>query len=191
MFNFKKFLIIFAVGLVLGGGLVYFLINLANPANWSEGGINRAIKVIDETQNKIIENPQSCPGLPDLSDKASKTVTKVIDGDTLIIEGGYSVRLLGIDADEKNYPCYQAAKDRLEKMVLNQEVVLERGEQNLDQYCRYLRFVIVNQQNVNLQLVQEGLVVARFYSGQNKYRLEIQQAEQTAKLNKVGCKWVK
>jgi uncharacterized protein YqfA (UPF0365 family) len=28
-------------------------------------------------------------------------VTKVIDGDTVVVEGGWHVRLLGIDADEK------------------------------------------------------------------------------------------
>lgn len=175
--------------LVLGGGLVYFLISLANPVSWDEEGIIKAFK--DKVVSKEVENSKNCSDLPSLPDQAKKVVTKIIDGDTVIIEGGYSVRLLGIDADEKNYPCYQTAKDRLEKMVLNQEVVLEKGEQDLDQYCRYLRFAIVNQQNVSLQLVQEGMAVARFYSGQNKYRTEIQQAEQTAKLNKVGCKWAK
>ena len=54
----------------------------------------------------------------------NKTVTKVIDGDTVIAEGE-SIRLLGIDADEKGYPCYSAAKMRIEELVLGKEVYLE------------------------------------------------------------------
>ncbi|MBU4406858.1 MAG: hypothetical protein KKB24_04645, partial [Candidatus Altiarchaeota archaeon] len=41
-----------------------------------------------------------------------KLVTKVIDGDTVVVEGEH-VRLIGIDADERGYPCHDEAKDRL------------------------------------------------------------------------------
>jgi len=36
-----------------------------------------------------------------------------VDGDTVVVSGGDHVRLLGIDADEKGYPCYGAARVRL------------------------------------------------------------------------------
>ncbi|GAG14785.1 unnamed protein product, partial [marine sediment metagenome] len=35
----------------------------------------------------------------------TKMVTRIIDGDTVIIEGE-SVRLLGMDTDERGEPCY-------------------------------------------------------------------------------------
>ena len=40
-------------------------------------------------------------------------ITKIIDGNTVVIESGDHVRLLGIDADESGYPCYYEAKNRL------------------------------------------------------------------------------
>lgn len=118
-------------------------------------------------------------------------VTKVIDGDTVIINGE-SVRLLGIDANEKGEKCYNEAKKRLEELVLNKEIELERDNENKDYYKRYLRYLIDNNENkkinVNLKLVEEGLAIARFYENK-KYKLEILSAEKNARENKIGCKW--
>lgn len=130
-----------------------------------------------------------CSNIPELPDEAIKLATKVIDGDTFLIEGGYSVRILGIDADERGYPCYEAAKKRLEEFILNKEVRLEKGKEDLDQYCRYLRYVFLDNKNISLRLVKEGLAVARFSPEDVKYREEIATAEKEAKEKKVGCKW--
>ena len=143
---------------------------------------------------------QKCLNIPELSDGILKIATKIIDGDTFLIEGGYSVRVLGIDADERGYPCYEAAKTGLEELILNKEVRLETPKQNkfatgqeekedLDQWCRYLRYVFLGSQNISLELVKEGLAVARSSPEDVKYREEITQAEKEAKENKVGCKW--
>ncbi len=114
-------------------------------------------------------------------------VTKVLDGDTVIIEGGHSVRLLGIDADEKGYQCYSSAKKRLEELVLNKEVYLEvDGE---DQYKRYLGYLVLDGENINLKLVREGFAIARFSPEDIKYKEEIIGAEKQAKENGIGCKW--
>lgn len=115
-------------------------------------------------------------------------VTKVIDGDTIIVEGGRDVRLLGIDADEKGYPCYGEAKKELEKMVLGKRVRLEKASQNKGPYGRYLRYIFLNHTNINLQLVKKGLVVTRF-SSDYKFKEKLQKAEKYAKKNKIGCKW--
>ncbi|MHA1410798.1 MAG: thermonuclease family protein [Candidatus Odinarchaeia archaeon] len=117
------------------------------------------------------------------------TVTKVLDGDTLIVEGGYHIRLLGVDADERGYPCYEAAKSRLEELILNKEVRLEKDQTDVDQYDRCLRYIFLDDENINLQLVKEGLAIARFYPPDLKYREEITRAEEEAIDNKVGCKW--
>jgi len=115
-------------------------------------------------------------------------VTKVIDGDTVIINGE-SVRLLGIDADERGYPCYKEAKKRLEELVLNKEVRLEKDAENKDQYKRYLRYIFVDDENVNLKLVEEGFATARFSPQNRKYKKEILGAEQNARGGKIGCVW--
>ncbi len=118
----------------------------------------------------------------------NKTVTKIIDGDTVIIEGE-SVRLLGIDADEKTYPCYESAKKRIEELILSKEVELEKDVEDKDQYRRYLRYIFLDNKNINLQLVQEGLAVARFSPENTKYKKEIIEAEKQAQEKKIGCKW--
>jgi len=121
--------------------------------------------------------------------EGKKLVTKVIDGDTVIIEGGQSVRLLGIDADEKGYPCYSPAKERLEELVLNKEVYLEADKE--DQYKRYLGYLTLDGENINLKLVEEGFTIARFSQEDVKYKEKIIKAENQAIENGIGCKWAK
>jgi micrococcal nuclease len=115
-------------------------------------------------------------------------VTKIIDGDTVIVEGE-NVRLLGMDTDERGYPCYSSAKERLEELVLNKEVRLEKDQTDKDQYQRHLRYIFLDDENINLKLVEEGLAVARFYPEDTKYKNEIINAETQARENKRGCKW--
>lgn len=115
-------------------------------------------------------------------------VTKIIDGDTFVIEGGEHVRLLGMDTDEKGYPCYDEARDVLEELVLNKRVLLESDVEDKDQYGRLLRWVWLNDTLVDFELVKNGLAVARFY-GNSKYQEEIKAAERNAIANNIGCKW--
>lgn len=118
-------------------------------------------------------------------------VTKVIDGDTIIVAGGTHIRLLGIDTDEKGYPCYDAARLRLEELILNKDVILESDNEDADQYGRKLRYVFLDGNNINEELVAQGLAVARFYPENQKYKSQITIAEKTAMENKSGCKWEK
>ena len=190
----KTFLAI-VIGSLIIGGAIYFSLDKKN-SNVSSGD--------NFAKNKEGE----CVEVPDLPDKAEKLVTKIIDGDTFVIDGGYSVRILSIDADERGYPCYQEAKDRLEELILNKEVKLEMGVEDVDQYCRYLRYVFLSSyanasedefafaeatagkgdKDIGLELVKEGLAVARFYSD-FKYQEEITEAERQAREDKIGCKW--
>ncbi|HLD37229.1 MAG TPA: thermonuclease family protein, partial [Candidatus Nanoarchaeia archaeon] len=80
-------------------------------------------------------------------------------------------------------------KSRIEELVLNKEVKLEADAEDTDQYGRYLRYIFLDGKNINLQLVQEGLAVARFYPENIKYKQEIIDAEKQARENKTGCKW--
>lgn len=140
-----------------------------------------AVSVYFSFRQKPSENYEEIP------EKAF--VTKVLDGDTVIIEGGYHIRPLGIDADEKGYPCYEPAKERLEELVLDKEVRLERDKEDKDQYGRYLRYIFLGDKNINLEMVKEGLAISRFYEPNVKYKKEIQEAEEEAIKNKIGCKW--
>lgn len=131
-------------------------------------------------------------GLSDRKNLEKAFVTKVIDGDTVIVNGE-SVRLLGIDSDERGENCYKEAKKRMEELVLNKEILLEKDMKDRDQYKRLLRWIFVEDnnekaKNVNLILVEDGLAIARFYEDR-KYKEEILLAEKNARENKIGCKW--
>lgn len=160
-----------AAGLVAGRGI--FNEKPKNTATTPASGLNLPNGVVAKG-NSLIQD---------------SIVTKVIDGDTVVVQGGDHVRLLGMDADEKGYPCYDAARLRLESLTLAKPVKLESDGSDKDQYGRLLRYVFVGDQNIDEQLVAEGLAVARFYPDSQKYKAEIDAAESLAIKNKTGCKW--
>ncbi len=100
-------------------------------------------------------------------------VERVIDGDTIEIEGGESVRLLGINAPERGELYYSEAKEFLEKLILNKTVMLEFVGARQDKYYRTLAYVHYKGENVNLKLVENGFANYYFYSGKDKYSEEL------------------
>jgi len=161
--------------------------------------IGGAIYFSSKEKSKISISPGSSSPPAQCLAPEKTIATKIIDGDTIVVEGGYNVRILGIDADERGYPCYDEAKSRLEELILNKEVKLEKDITDVDQYKRCLRYVFLpasaeasagkDDKNIGLELVKEGLAIARFYEPDLKYKEEISLAEKTAIENKIGCKW--
>jgi endonuclease YncB( thermonuclease family) len=102
---------------------------------------------------------------------ACHQVQRVYDGDTILVagpQGSFLVRLVGIDAPETGkskgdpgQPYSQAARRYLAQLVLNRcaELVFFGA----DRYARKLAVVRVDNQNVNLTMVREGL--AEVYRG--------------------------
>ncbi len=160
------------------GGFVYLAIK-----NQTEITIDKSIDLYNVASDVIIPQPDKCQ-VGDIV-----TVTKVIDGDTIVVEGGSRIRLLGIDADEKKYPCYDVAKKRLETLILGKQVALQKDITDVDQYGRCLRYVFESSENINEQLVREGQAIASFYEYDVKYRKDIIEAEKYAIDNRMGCKW--
>jgi hypothetical protein len=95
-------------------------------------------------------------------------VERVIDGDTVVIEGE-SVRLLGINSPERGENYYEEAKEFLERIVLNKTVELKFGKDKIDRYGRKLAYIFLIGENVNLELVDEGLANFYFPSGKDSY----------------------
>jgi hypothetical protein len=84
-------------------------------------------------------------------------VTRVVDGDTLIVQlssGRITVRLDSIDAPERSQPGGSAATSALQSLVGNQRVDLEVVTQ--DRYERMVAVVYVGETNVNAELVKDG-----------------------------------
>lgn len=121
--------------------------------------------------------------------KEKTIATNVIDGDTIVISGGERVRLLGIDTPEKGEVFYKESKERLEQLIENKEILLEKEGDNKDKYDRLLRYIFLNDTNINLLMVEEGYAICYFY-GQSKYQDSCRQLEQNAMQNKIG-RWQK
>ncbi|MFN3384587.1 MAG: thermonuclease family protein [Archaeoglobaceae archaeon] len=112
-------------------------------------------------------------------------VVEVIDGDTVKLENGELVRLLGINAPEKGQRFYEEAKNRLEDLVKGKEVLMEKDVRDRDKYGRLLRYVYVNGTFVNVLMVKEGLAYA-YIVEKLQYEDELRKAEEEAKSLKLG-----
>ncbi len=98
-------------------------------------------------------------------------VIDVVDGDTVILEDGRQVRLVGIQAPKlplgrpgfEKWPLADEAKDALEKLVLNQPVTLAFGGQRVDRYDRLLAHLFTGDGTwAQARMLADGL--ARVYS---------------------------
>ena len=116
------------------------------------------------------------------------TVSDVVDGDTIKLSDGKTVRLIGINTPEVGEPCYSEAKDKLSGLVLGKEVMLEEDVGDMDRSGRLLRYIYVGDTFVNLALVELGLAHSYEYGLNTKYSEQLKQAEAKAK-GAGGCLW--
>ena len=110
---------------------------------------------------------QVCPAETSLPESAwiieRAKVTVVIDGDTIEIEGGETVRYIGIDTPETD-ECYgPEATEANRELVEGKEVILIRDIENRGKYDRLLRYVIADGRFVNAELVRLGYAEPRSY----------------------------
>ncbi len=114
----------------------------------------------------------------------SARVTRVIDGDTIAIEGGYRVRYIGIDTPEI-HPETEAfgieAWQANRQLVEGKLVRLERDISETDKYNRLLRYVYVDDTMVNAELVRQGLAQVKAYPPDTKYQDYLEALEAEAK----------
>lgn len=114
-------------------------------------------------------------------------VTRVIDGDTVEIEGGVRLRYIGIDTPETVDPrtpvqCFGAeAARRNRELVEGKRVMIEKDVSTRDKYGRLLGYVYVNGTMVNELLVKEGYARASSYPPDIKYQERFRNAERGAR----------
>ncbi len=111
-------------------------------------------------------------------------VIQVVDGDTIIIEGNFQVRYIGIDTPEI-YPEVEAfgmeAQQANRALVEGKQVRLEGDVSETDKYGRLLRYVYVGDTFVNAELVRQGLAQTRAYPPDTKYQDYLEQMESEAR----------
>jgi micrococcal nuclease len=118
-------------------------------------------------------------------------VKYIIDGDTIILTNGEKIRYIGIDTPERGQCWYRQAKEFNRKLIGGKKIRLELDRSNRDRYQRLLRYVYVSNQGgaekfVNFELVKAGLARAKEYKPDIKYHLQLKEAENYAKLNRLG-----
>ena len=90
-------------------------------------------------------------------------VVRAIDGDTLLLEGGFRVRLLGVNTPETKHPDRAAepfgpeAYEFTRALVHQRTVTLEFDRERLDNYRRILAYVFLDDGSLlNQRLIETG-----------------------------------
>jgi len=116
--------------------------------------------------------------------KETAILLRVIDGDTIEIDDGPHVRLLGINTPEKKMPFSNESKKFLSQFI-NQTIFLQRDKEDTDKYNRKLRYLFYNNSLVNKQILENGFANTYYLAGL-KYEKELITAESQAKTNHLG-----
>jgi len=120
---------------------------------------------------------------PTTFEKSQGLVTKVIDGDTVVINGE-SVRLICIDTPERGEEGYLEATEYLESLILNKEVILEEDITKRDKYNRLLYYIFTEDGGfINEIMVREGYAEAYPYYPDTRLCPQIQEAEKQARIS--------
>jgi micrococcal nuclease len=114
-------------------------------------------------------------------------VSRVIDGDTLVLSGGARVRLLGMDAPElekEGKPAdFLAHKSKavLTNLTLHQKIRLEYDRVRYDRYGRLLAYLFTPDGTfVAAALVRQGLARVYFHNPNFRYREVLLAAQREA-----------
>lgn len=148
------------------------------------------------------ETPQEATGSAGVEIAGERAlVTKVIDGDTIVVNDKLTVRFIGIDTPETVDPrrpvaCFgKEASNKTKSLLSGKDVILQKDVSETDKYGRLLRYVFLplpDGQNlfVNDYLVREGYAKVLTYPPDVKYNEQFRQAEREARENKRGL-WKK
>ena len=134
---------------------------------------------------------------PQLTGEASKqtdypleyaTLQRVVDGDTIELDNGEHIRMLGINTPEKKMPFSNESANFLKQFV-GKKIILERDWEDTDKYKRKLRYIYYDNRFLNQEILELGLANSYYTSGL-KYEKQLLAAEEQAKNLAIGI-WTK
>ncbi len=198
----KKFLIIAGmilvlfIGIAIGGSIVL----TTNPehsrrigSEFKHYNISSIIDSVIPAANSVRSNPIKRDADVQVGRTSSWVkVIRVIDGDTIEIEGGERVRYIGIDTPEtidprKPVQCFGVeASNKNKELVEGKMARLGKDITDRDIYNRLLRYVWVDDIFVNLELVKQGFAYSYSYPPDIKYQDQFVKAQQEAREAKQG-----
>lgn len=180
------FLLTLAI-LVAGGGIAVFVQNETDQRTTSDQNETAASTPVES----VAASPTIMAATAVVREENTR-VSRVIDGDTIVLESGGRVRLIGIDTPETRDPrrgvqCYGEISSRRTKELLEgQDIRLEKDVSETDRYGRLLRYVWHGDVLINEQLAAEGFARASSYPPDIKHQDRLQAAEKTARENRRG-----
>lgn len=177
----KKYLpiLLSAIFIIVGALIIFF----SQPQIKKESG-QPAVKV--DSAKTLAAATSSAQSLQTVK------VTRVIDGDSIEIEGGQKVRYIGMDTPEtvdprKPVQCYgQEASAKNKELVGGKSVRLEKDVSETDKYGRLLRFVYVGDIFVNDYLIRKGFAHASTFPPDVKYQDKFQASQRLAQSDSIG-----
>ncbi len=124
-------------------------------------------------------------------------VSRVIDGDSIVVEKDgeeFRVRMIGIDTPETVHPKKDVeffgieASNKLKEMIENKEVELlpDPTQDDVDRYGRLLRYVYLDDLDVNLEMIKQGYAFEYTYRVPYEKQGEYKEAQEYAKENNLG-----
>lgn len=131
---------------------------------------------------------------------SSVKVLRVVDGDTIDIEGGIKVRYIGIDTPETKHPtkgveCFgKEASNKNKELAEGKMIRMEKDVSETDRYGRLLRYVWLVDEGatssaglfVNDYMIREGYALASTFPPDVSYSKQFVEAQQEARENKRG-----
>ncbi len=180
----RKLLIIIIIFLGLGLGLIWL-------------GFETGNKNVEQYNQTLQDPTPTLPVEQPVDEEKGVMVTRVVDGDTIEIEGGQKVRYVGIDTPETVDPrravgCFgKEASNKNKELVEGKVVILEKDITNVDKYNRLLRYVYLKQADgsllfVNDYLVREGYAKNYTYPPDVKFNEQFKEAEREAREQNKG-----
>ena len=117
-------------------------------------------------------------------------VTRVIDGDTIDVRLGdktVRIRYVQTNTPERDEPCFRESTQANADLVAGKVVRLVPDKELVDPYDRLLRYVYVNDVNVNRVLVEGGWAEVVLYPPNDAHYDEFVQLEKEAAAAGRGC----
>ncbi|MCX6793554.1 MAG: thermonuclease family protein [Candidatus Gottesmanbacteria bacterium] len=184
------------VGVIFGGLSLLFFILVGVTAPSSQTKVDSAS--IKTSPSASLQKPTVVPTATSTTSLASNhggvlvKVVHVVDGDTIKVETGETVRYIGIDSPEtvdprKPVQCYgKEASDKNKQLVEGKIVELEKDISEKDKYGRLLRYIWLGESLINEVLVRDGYAHSSSYPPDVKYQSRFVEAERLARQEQKG-----
>lgn len=185
----------FIVGAIVLCVLIFVLLRFTDAS--LDGFVNRIQSFTAQFTSRLDETPTTTVGGVEVEEVI---VTEVIDGDTIEVSTGETVRLIGVNTPESTNevePYGKEAAKYTEEMLLGETVWLTKDSSDVDQYGRQLRFVWLEEPTAftedefrekcfNAQLVLNGYATAYTFEADDTYSEYFKKFDREAQAEGVG-----